>query len=269
MATAAALVLLLASPVFGPGPEPPSKTELASITARGRMLFEYDQAAWHATDAVRRRHPKKDEVTRYIARKMQTGWVVVFGHWKKVGVGFMTAYEATQGRKLDDFQVKAFHPPREELAYFPAAARAMGMALADFQIDPPEVRPYNTMVLPAANGQWWVYLVPVQTEANVWPLGGDTRYLISKEGLRIMEKRPLHATVLEREPPQEPDQVPVSAYHTHVLTDLPEDTDVFHVLSRKPAVPEMIVTKHFVFQIETSGTIKYLGTIDEVFKKKE
>ena len=32
--------------------EAPSAAELAEITERGRALAEYDQAAWHATDAV-------------------------------------------------------------------------------------------------------------------------------------------------------------------------------------------------------------------------
>lgn len=57
-----------------------------------------------------------------------------------------------------------------------------------------------------------------------------------------------------------------SGYHTAVLDDIPEDTDVFHVLSREPSVPELIATKQYVFQIKPDGTINYLMTT-EAFKK--
>jgi hypothetical protein len=39
---------------------------------------------------------------------------------------------------------------------------------------------------------------------------------------------------------------------------VPEDTDVFHVLARKPSLPEWIATKSFVYQIQPDGSIKYV-----------
>jgi hypothetical protein len=60
----------------------------------------------------------------------------------------------------------------------------------------------------------------------------------------------------------------VAGIHTHVLDDTPEDTDVFHVLTRKPAVPEMVITKQFVFQVDPDGGIKYVGKSEDVLKKK-
>jgi hypothetical protein len=77
----------------------------------------------------------------------------------------------------------------------------------------------------------------------------------------------LHKAVIENEPPKDKDQQQVAGIHTHVLDETPEDTDVFHVLSHKPAVPEMILTKQFIFQVETDGAIKYVGKADEVLKK--
>jgi hypothetical protein len=47
-----------------------------------------------------------------------------------------------------------------------------------------------------------------------------------------------------------------------------EDTDVFHVLTRKPAVPEMIATERFVYQVGVDGVITYVGTTEEVLKAK-
>ncbi len=89
----------------------------------------------------------------------------------------------------------------------------------------------------------------------------------TEDGSAIREKRRLHRSVIENEPPEDKDDRQVAGIHTHVLADTPEDTDVYHVLTRKPAVPEMIVTKHFVFRIEPDGEARYLGKAEDVLKK--
>ena len=70
---------------------------MPDVTARGRALYEYDQAAWHATDAVQAMHPPDQSVGRYIARKSDTGWTVAFGHLNDQRDRFLIGYEATQG----------------------------------------------------------------------------------------------------------------------------------------------------------------------------
>jgi hypothetical protein len=109
--------------------------------------------------------------------------------------------------------------------------------------------------------------VPAPTRPGVWPLGGDVCYLMLVDGTRVIAKRQLHRSVIEVERPRDESQKQVAGVHTHVLDDTPEDTDVFHVLTRKPSVPEMIVTGNFVFVVEADGGIKYLGTAEEVLKK--
>ena len=53
---------------------PPSPAELAAISERGRALAEYDQAAWHATDAVQMANPKSTDGQHYLAK--QRKWQV-------------------------------------------------------------------------------------------------------------------------------------------------------------------------------------------------
>jgi hypothetical protein len=62
--------------------DPPSDRELAGVTSHGRMMAEYDIAAWHATDAVRAVVQPGSEVKHafYIARKGERGWTVVLGN---------------------------------------------------------------------------------------------------------------------------------------------------------------------------------------------
>jgi hypothetical protein len=77
------------------------------------------------------------------------------------------------------------------------AAKAFDTALHDFQ---GEKRPYNGAVLPAPSNQLFVYVMPAQTKAGIYPLGGDARYLITADGSTIVGKRQLHKTIMENNP---------------------------------------------------------------------
>jgi hypothetical protein len=77
---AAALLLFLSVLSLGEKKKPEPTPVFADITARGRALYKYDEAAWHATDAVQATHPPDSGVGRYIARKSESGWIVAFCH---------------------------------------------------------------------------------------------------------------------------------------------------------------------------------------------
>ena len=249
--------------------EPPSEAELTAITRRGRDLAGYDAAAWHASDAVMVKKPKPGSVGGYIARKTGKGWVVAFGRLDEKKAKYLIAYEAARGNRPEEFAVEAFDPPRADTGFFLSAARAIETSLKDFtEHFEGERRPYNVAVLPTEQGRLWVYLVPAPTKPGVWPLGGDVRYLISSDGKSIVGKRRLHKSVIEVERPEGEDQRPVAGVHTHVLDETPEDTDVFHVLTRKPAVPELIRTEHFLFVVEADGGITFSGKAEEVSKER-
>jgi hypothetical protein len=262
----AASATALADPPQSDGP--PSRTELAAITERGRLLAEYDVAAWHGSDAAQAANPKAGSVVRWVARKTDAGWVVVFGKLSENQDAFLVACEAAQGKKPDEFTAKLFDPPRKDTGFFPAAAKGIDTSLKEFAKNfKGEQRPYNVAVLPAEKQQLWVYLVPAATQAGIYPLGADVRYLISPDGKRVVEKRQLHKAVIELQPPPGGKDNVMMGTHTHILDNSPQDTDVFHVLNRKPTTPEMIVTDKFVFMVETTGEIKYLGTPKEYLKQ--
>lgn len=254
-------LLLLANPAIGQRTTPPSKAELAQITERGRLLAQYDIAAWYASDAVVATKPTQGLVARYIAKKDGGTWTVMFGRLNTAADKFLIAYEATQGASPKEFKVTKHDPPKEDTGFFLSAAKAIETSLADFK---GAARPYNLAVLPASSNQIYVYAVPAQTRDGAFPLGGDTRYLVSAEGSKILEKRQLHISIIEFSPRASEDTQ--AGFHTAVLDEIPEDTDVFHVLTRRPSVPEYVGTKQFVFRIEIDGTINYLMTM-EAFKK--
>jgi hypothetical protein len=228
---------------------------MPDITARGRALYEYDQAAWHATDAVQAINPSTQALGRYIARKSDTGWKVAFGRLNDTRDKFIVAYEATQGATLREFTVKKFDPPQEDTSVYLAAAKAIDTALHDFQ---GQKHAYNVAVLPAPSDQLYVYVVPAQPKDGVYPLGGDARYRVTTNGSAIVEKRQLHKTILENDPSSSTKgSTPVAGFHTHVLSDVPEDTDVFYVLTRQPPQPEYVGTmSKKLYVISTDGTIR-------------
>lgn len=248
------LVLLSASISFAGKKKEPDPV-FADVTARGRALYEYDQAAWHASDALQATNPPNGSLGRYIAHKSDAGWTVAFGHLSDQRDKFLMGYEATQGATLQQFSVKKFDPPQEDVSFYLVAARAIDTALHDFQ---GEKRPYNVAVLPAPSHQVYVYVLPAQTETRIYPLGGDVRYLIAPDGGTIVEKRQLHKAILEIPPSSIPKgSTPAGGVHTHVLSDVPEDTDVFHVLTREPSQPEFIGTRNKkMYEISTDGTIR-------------
>ena len=232
--------------------EAPTSSELAAISERGRALAAYDQAAWHATDAVQMANPETAQGQHSLARVEGGRWTVVFGALNAENSAFLIHYEAVaQAGRPGQFEVKRDDPPREDSGFYLFAARALELALADFG---GVGRPYNAAVLPAEEGRLYVYLYPAQVKAEVYPLGGDVRYLVSADGGKILERRQLHKTIIETGPAKA--KKVAEGVHTHVLSDVPEDTDVLHVLQQSPPRPELVVTSHFVYEIGADGAIR-------------
>jgi hypothetical protein len=240
------------------GDEKPTEKELTEITERGRALAEYDAAVWHATDALQTANPKTTEGQHYLAKRGNGGWTVVFGALNADKTKFLISYEASQLDKPSEFAVKKNEPAKEDEEFYLFAARAMELAMADFGR---ATRPYNVAVLSAKQtqgrdqqGLLYVYLYPAQTKVGTYPLGGDVRYLVSADGVKILAKRQMHNTILDVAPKK--GKKMVAGYHTHVLSDEPEDTDVLHVLQQDPRLSEMVATQHFLYEVASDGTIR-------------
>lgn len=230
-----------------------SDEDLAATTARGRLLYEYDQAAWHASDAVMASHPPEERHRRYIAQKKDSGWVVAFGHLNDAKDTFLISVMATQGSSPQEFSVKILDTPQADVGFFLSAAKAADVAAAAFH--GPNV-PYNAAVLPAPNGQFYAYVIPAQTRPDVYPLGADTRFLVSSDGSAILETRQMHKGLIVNRGPIPPGTTLAGGTHSHVLSDVPEDSDVFYVLTRKPSMAEFIGTQTAIYEVKADGTIR-------------
>lgn len=233
----------------------PSVAQLAAITARGRMMAEYDVAAWHATDVVQDLKPAAGSTRYYIAKKGNQGWTVVFGRLNEAHDKFLVVYEAAKGTHPEFFTAKKYDPPLEDSDFYYHAARGIEAALRDLG---PVDRPFNAYALPSETGQLYVYLLPASDKNGVYLIGGDTRYTFSADGGTLLEKRQMHKTIITFDANDKPSGMKTlqAGFHTHVLSNLPEDSDVFYVLTRKPQIPEYIGTlDKRIYIVQSDGTI--------------
>jgi hypothetical protein len=248
----AVLFLLLAIPLTAQVKDKDLQAYLAGVTDRGRALYAYDQAAWHGTDAFFGLRPDTNGLTHYICIKTPKGWEVVFPKWNETQDHLLVVYEAMESDTPGKFTAQRYDPPREAADELIGEERALELALKTF---PRPNRSYNTAILPSGNGNLYVYLYPAQTKETVWPLGGDVRYTISADGKQILETRQLHKTILDME--YDPKKQIVAGTHSHVLSDVPEDTDVLYVLNRRPLIPEYIGAGKHLFIVNIDGGIKF------------
>jgi len=233
--------------------EEPPDPAWAGITARGRMLAEYHSAARNATDAFLAAHPEQGSATIYIAKKTDAGWVVAFGRFNDPHDRFLVVYQATQGITPDEFKIAQNLPPQEDAGFFYVAAKALETCVRDFHSD---IHRYDIAVLPAESNQMYVYIYPAQSIKGAFLYGGDVRYRVSADGSAIVEKHQMHKAVFELKGNLGPGKTVTDGWHVHVLSDVPEDTDVFYVLVRKPSIPEFIGAGKHVYQVQVDGTIR-------------
>ena len=237
---------------------PPSPADLAAIVARGRALGEYDAAVWHASDAVLALKLPPGSLGRYIGRKTSDGWVVAWGNFNSSGTKFLISCEAKQSGDVT-YTVTRHDPPLEDSDWFLRAARAHAIATLDFVNAVKPQRTYNYSVLPAPDNQWYVYALPAQSDSYVLPYGGDARYVMSADGMKILDRRLMHDTIQEE---RLPNRTAIDL-HTHTQSDRPEDSDVFYAMTAKSSNGGWIITPKYLYETTPLGELNYLGKSED------
>ena len=197
-----------------------------------------------------------DSIRRLIVRRTDNGWEVASGVLSDDGTAYLMTEIATPGIQAP-WASTLFDPPQPDTAYFASAARALETSITMFHR--PEARPYVATAIPADDGPWWlVYLYPAPLVHGSWPRGGDMRFRVSADGRVITESRKLHESITEYSVRT---ARPASALYNReslVSGETPEDTDVFHVLQRRPAIPELMRAGTHRYRIDVDGSIRIL-----------
>ena len=187
--------------------------------------------------------------------KSGADWIVHFGDLSAARDTFYTFFVAHKRAGDSAFVPERTPSATPDVADLLHRARALATARVAFG---PVKRRYNHSVIPGTNGEWLVYLYPAQTVTTRWPLGGDERFRISADGSRILERHRMHNAIIETPVGSHRDSAgreSATYFHTAVLDDRPEDSDVFAVLSRNPRRPEVVLTENYVYIVGIDGTI--------------
>jgi hypothetical protein len=158
---------------------------------------------------------------------------------------------AENGQRVDThYEFETFAQPAPDVDFLVRGARAMDLATMTMGMTK---RAYSAAAIPDENGNWFVYLTPSADVANVWPLGDDVRYRVSADGQRILETRRMHAAMVA--PSKEGAQL---TSRRKALHDLPEDSDVFHLLMNHASVSEVVVTAKYQYLVSPDGAIRMM-----------
>ena len=230
---AACALLLLAAPAMaqvGPG----EQARLDEITARRRLIFAYDRAAWLGTDDLRARLPDfATRVAGYIVDGSADAARIVFFDKQIVPEA---VYSATlRDRALHDARVLGAGDDRTlsalDLRLIQARQRALGVAAAA-HLPRCASAPFNTVVLPPAYaaGPIRTYLLSPQSTNAAIPLGGH--YEIDTEaGGRIGQPRAFTRTCIDTPTVAPAGGAIRAAFVTHLLDPLPTEVHVFSSLA--------------------------------------
>jgi hypothetical protein len=235
---------------------PPSVDSLAAITRRGHALMERDSIACLGGDAMAALSFPPDSVRRLVTRQTRQGWEVAVGTLSEDGRAFLISRVATPGIQKGLWASSEYESPESDSGYFADAARAIETSLAMFR--PAAHRPYVAMAIPTDDGPWWVYVYPAATQEGVYPRGGDMRFRVSSDGRVIIESRRLHESITEFSVRTARSASSPPENESLVSGDTPEDTDVFHVLQRRPALPELMRAGRYLYRIDVDGSIRLL-----------
>lgn len=236
-----------------------SPEDIIFAEKRGLEIADYERAAMKATDMLLAHALDASKLGVYVAEKTGGTWTVYFGRVIGERAAFEAAYVYSCPENSPQ-KMKAVPVPGipVEVAQ---RARAVSAALKAIEFDAKGL--YNTSVFREEDGTLTVYLLPGNKNPDIVLLGGDFKVMLSPDGSQVIKKFPLHRTMLEISvAPKE--GKPAGAFHTHILDDIPTETDVALVLLYPSLAPHSVMGREWFSQIDKNGKITILGKTKEI-----
>ena len=239
----------------------PSNTEIARIEQRGKEIAEYERTAIQSTDLTLAANPDLSKLELYVAQKEQSTWWAYYGKLSENDEEFQIAYNYACTDKSCILQTA-----RSVTKELIVLAKAIKLSLNALRTETTHPK-WNSNVFREADGTLSVYLMPGNTDANVFLIGGDYKFSVSSDASHIMSKNRIHKSfikIAKRGPKGEPI---ASTLHSHTIgNDLPTETDVAHVILHSQLAPHYIVGPVWFSRIDQNGKISILGKTEDYLK---
>lgn len=264
MAGALALsAVVWTGPAYAESDVPPvtAKATDAAVAAaleRGNLLYAYDQAAWHSTDALlaeidTAKHP---ELRGYVSEPGEDGALNVTFYGERTNGLFAFARYTVLGSKV----IKGGRLSQDADTSLSQNALRM-IAARDTAIKAMQERKWgfcnrnqpNLLVLPnGADGATSVYIMSSSTTEGLFPAGGHYRFDIAADGT-LTSARPFTKSCLDVRSIDDKGNKAEMGFVTHSLDAQPTEIHVFISLTLK--MPMMIGTANGQFWSIENGKI--------------
>ena len=248
---------LATAPTVGAADEPenPTSEELAALQAavhRGQMLYAYDQAAWHTTDAMREdvKNLAGSGIRGWVVTPAADGWLLTY--WKPEGDTFAGVYSAVWSKQRVR-QRKLLTGDAAVLSAEQLSLIAARNAVNDRKLERCADAPFNTVVMPEEGGGGiLVYLLTPQTSTTSIPAGGHYRFTV--RGGEVIEQRSFTKSCLELAfASPERDERPVALMVSHLLDPVPTELHVFSMFAAGTPVFVMTASNERLWAVEANG----------------
>ncbi len=233
----------------------PSEAEIARIVDRGQMLYDYDQAAWHSTDALQAKAnlsklplvgrivvPGQNGLDVIYYGKDQSGRFAVFSAIWAGGAIVNPALHSGGTRVPLSERANRF---AETLELFTSGKIDMTGVWFCNKANP------NFVLLPGdQEGRFLLYLMTSQERVDRWPIGGHHRFEI-KDG-KASAPRAFSKGCINMDKAQSPGQA-VAFVVSHILDPSPTEIHVFTALASKMPIAVGTTQNKITWAIEVKS----------------
>lgn len=195
----------------------------------GWLVYSYDQAAWHGTDAMLEDVPdaRTRGIAGWIVNDIEDGWETVF--FRPAGSGYEAVWASVyDGRKV--IRRTTYAAGERQFVPSEVALVEASLLVRGQKVDRCSAKPFNTVVIPTGkpDGGLYAYLLVPQETTNVVPLGGHYRFEIV-DG-KIAGQRQFTKSCIAL-PLEQDGKRPNSLFITHLLDQTPTEIHVFSVFA--------------------------------------
>ncbi len=244
-------------------PLSPAETEAVDLVSkRGLMLWNYDQAAWHGTDALLKdiKDPGAVGIAGWIVTPVAQGWQVTFyakeadrrlGVWSAIWTGS----KIINPRKLDGVD-RVLSAEQTRLITAKDAAPLDNLQSCS-------AKPFNSVVMPGDTeaAPIRVYFLTPQTDATIFPMGGHN--LIEMKDGKVISQRQFTKGCIDISSPNVKKDGRKSAglIISHLLDPTPTEIHVFTMYNAKLPVYVSTIQNNILWKTGMKGSVPQIQII--------